>query len=71
MKIIVSHDVQETLDIADYVYVIADGRIIGEGDAQKVNNDKSPFVNQFIHGLADGPVPLHYPAKNYGEDLGL
>lgn len=70
-SIIVSHDVVETLNIADYVYVIADSRIIGEGSTAEISNNKSPLVKQFIHGLADGPVPFHYPAKKYQEDLGL
>lgn len=71
-SIIVSHDVAETAQIADYVYVVAHGGIIGEGDASHVLNDKSPFVNQFMQGLPDGPVPFHYPTTNdYQADLGL
>jgi phospholipid/cholesterol/gamma-HCH transport system ATP-binding protein len=71
-SIIVSHDVAETASIADYIYVIADGQIIGQGNAQEVMHDTSPLVNQFIHGLPDGAVPFHFPAANsYIEDLGL
>lgn len=67
--IIVSHDVQETLSIADYVYVIADGQVIGEGTSQAINTDKSSQLHQFIHGLPDGPVPFHYPAVSLEQDL--
>jgi phospholipid/cholesterol/gamma-HCH transport system ATP-binding protein len=70
-SIIVSHDVEETLSIADYVYVISDSKIIGQGTKDEIAADKSAFVNQFIHGLADGPVPFHYPAIDYKEDLRL
>jgi len=70
-SIIISHDVQETMGIADYIYVIADGRIVGEGNRDQIANDNSLFVNQFIRGLADGPVPFHYPANKYQEDLKL
>jgi phospholipid/cholesterol/gamma-HCH transport system ATP-binding protein len=71
-SIVVSHDVAETASIADYIYVISnDGAIVGEGTAQKVLEDKAPFVNQFMHGLHDGPVPFHYPAISYQEDLEL
>lgn len=70
-SIIISHDVAETLSIADYVYVIADGRIIGKGVSDEIAHDRSPFVDQFVHGYADGPVPFHYPAKEYREDLKL
>ena len=68
-SIIVSHDVAETASIADYVYVIAGGRIVGQGTPELLEQDTNPFVHQFIHGLPDGVVPFHYPAKNYPEDL--
>jgi phospholipid/cholesterol/gamma-HCH transport system ATP-binding protein len=68
-SVIVSHDVAETASIADYIYVIANGKIIGEGTPPQVFNDNSPLVRQFIHGLPDGPVPFHYPAVDYIEDL--
>lgn len=70
-SIVISHDIAETMSIADYVYVVADRAIIGKGTAEQIASDKSPLVNQFIHGLADGPVPFHYAARNYREDLGL
>jgi len=70
-SIIVSHDVVETASIADYIYVIAEGHVIGSGTAKEVFADKSPWVNQFIHGLADGVVPFHYPSKSYAEDLNI
>lgn len=68
-SILVSHDVQETAKIADYIYMISDGRVIGGGTPKEVMADKAPDVHQFIHGLPDGVVPFHYPAKNYAEDL--
>jgi phospholipid/cholesterol/gamma-HCH transport system ATP-binding protein len=67
--IIVSHDVQETLSIADYVYVIADGKIIGEGTPESINADKSSQLQQFLQGLPDGPVPFHYPTVKLDQDL--
>jgi phospholipid/cholesterol/gamma-HCH transport system ATP-binding protein len=67
--IIVSHDVQETLSIADYSYVIADGQIIGKGTTESIKNNESDQVRQFIHGLPDGPVPFHYPVQALADDL--
>lgn len=67
--VIVSHDVQETLSIADYVYVISDGKVIGQGEADKMNHNPSPQLQQFLHGLPDGPVPFHYPANPLETDL--
>lgn len=67
--IIVSHDVQETLAIADYVYVISDGKIIGQGAPKSINQDNSSQLQQFLQGLPDGSVPFHYPGINIEEDL--
>jgi len=70
-SIIVSHDVHETASIADYIYVIADGRVIGSGTPEAVLQSDDPHLRQFICGLADGPVPFHYPATDYRQDLHL
>jgi phospholipid/cholesterol/gamma-HCH transport system ATP-binding protein len=68
-SIIVSHDVTETLSIADYVYVIANGKLIGQGTPTEISENKSSQLRQFLDGLADGPVPFHYPANKLGQDL--
>lgn len=67
--ILVSHDVEEALSIADYIYVIAGGKIIGHGTPEKLHIDKDPEVQQFLQGLPDGVVPFHYPAIDYNQDL--
>lgn len=67
--IIVSHDVEETCSIADYVYLIGSGRIIGEGTPAELAQSEQPAVRQFMHGEADGVVPFHYPARAYSEEL--
>lgn len=61
--ILVSHDVQETLSIADYVYVIADSKVVGHGTPETIHADSSAQLQQFLGGLPDGPVPFHYPAN--------
>ena len=68
-SVIVSHDVQETLSIADQVYVISDGKLIGHGTADSIKNDKSAQLQQFLQGLPDGPVPFHYPGVSLEQDL--
>jgi phospholipid/cholesterol/gamma-HCH transport system ATP-binding protein len=70
-SVIVSHDVSETVAIADYVYLMADGRIIGEGLPDEVVHSDDPEVRQFLQGLSDGPVPFHYPAPEWQSDLRL
>lgn len=68
-SIIVSHDVEETLSIADYAYVISDGTIIGSGTPSELFNNSASQLQQFIQGLPDGPVPFHYPAKSIEQDF--
>ncbi len=69
-SVIVTHDVQESLRIVDYIYFIADGRIVAEGTPREVSASDAPFVRQFVHGQPDGPVPFHYPsASSYRADL--
>lgn len=68
-SIIVSHDVSETLTIADYVYVIADGKVAGHGTPEQLMKDQSPQVLQFLQGLPDGPVPFDYPAIKLEADF--
>lgn len=67
--IIVSHDVEETCSIADYIYLISGGHIIGQGTPEELRQSQSPQVKQFMHGEADGVVPFHYPARPYIEEL--
>ncbi len=67
--IIVSHDVEETCSIADYIYLISSGKIIGQGTPLELMQSSEPQVKQFMHGEADGAVPFHYPAKPYMEEL--
>ncbi len=68
-SIIVSHDVPETAGIADYIYLLAGGKVIGQGTPAELQRSQSPYVEQFMHGLADGAVPFHYPAAAYQADL--
>ncbi len=68
-SVIVSHDVPETASIADYIYVISNGRVIGQGTPAEVMASDSPEVRQFMRGEPDGPVPFHYPARGYADDL--
>ncbi len=67
--ILVSHDVEETCSIADYIYLIANGHVIGEGTPNELMQSTQPEVHQFMHGEADGAVPFHYPARAYTEEL--
>tara|TARA_R110001592_G_scaffold362635_1_gene677458 strand:+ start:32745 stop:33590 length:846 start_codon:yes stop_codon:yes gene_type:complete len=64
-SIVVTHDVQESLKIVDYVYLISEGAVLAEGDVQAILASEDPFVRQFVDGDVDGPVPFHYEAPDY------
>ena len=69
-SIIVSHDVNEVLSIADNVYVLADKKIIASGSAQSIlGQTDNPLLQQFLHGRSDGPVPFNFPVNDFEEDL--
>jgi len=70
-SVIVSHDVQEVLSIADYVYIIFGGKVIGEGSAEAIVDHPDAMVQQFVQGKPDGPVRFHYPAPELALDFGV
>ena len=70
-SIIVTHDVQESLKIVDYVYFMSDGVVVAQGTPGEIRNSKTPFVHQFVWGEMDGPMPFHYPGAPYASDLEL
>lgn len=68
-SIVVSHDVHETAAIADYIYLVSGGKVVGQGTPAELALSSSEWVRQFMQGLPDGPVPFHYPAPDYARDL--
>jgi len=68
-SIIVSHDIKDTLSIADDVYLLSGGKVVAHGSGNDLNNSGSEWAQQFLKGLPDGPVPFHYSAKDYADDL--
>ncbi len=68
-SIVVSHDVEETLSIADCAYIIANGRVIASGTAAQLRRDGSDWVRQFLEGQPDGPVHYHVPAPELSQDF--
>lgn len=70
-SLVVTHDIQQSLKIVDYIYFMAEGRIVTHGTPDEMRASDMPFVHQFIHAEMDGPVRFHYPAKDYTEVLGV
>jgi phospholipid/cholesterol/gamma-HCH transport system ATP-binding protein len=70
-SIVVTHDVQNSLKIMDYIYFVSDGAIIAEGTPDEIFNSDEAFVRQFVHSEMDGPIPFHYRGADYAKDMGV
>ncbi len=68
-SLLVTHDIYESLKIVDYIYFVSEGQIVASGTPAEIKASDAPFVHQFVEGEADGPVPFHYPARAYAEEL--
>ncbi|WP_212918893.1 ATP-binding cassette domain-containing protein [Marinomonas sp. A3A] len=70
-SVLVSHDVEESLSIADHVCILAGGRVIAEGSADEIRASDDAEVKQFLNGEPDGPVPFHYPEEDVSGRVAL
>ncbi|HEX5487557.1 MAG TPA: ABC transporter ATP-binding protein, partial [Rhodanobacteraceae bacterium] len=70
-SILVAHELAAIRQVADRVYLIANGKLVAEGAPDELAHRDSPWTRQFFGGEADGPVPFHYPAPDYATELGL
>jgi phospholipid/cholesterol/gamma-HCH transport system ATP-binding protein len=68
-SVVVTHDVREISQIADSSYILSGGQVVASGTPAELREHPSPVVHQFMDGLADGPVPFHYPAPDYVAQL--
>ncbi|HEY9547084.1 MAG TPA: ATP-binding cassette domain-containing protein [Solimonas sp.] len=68
-SVIVSHDVEEVLSIADFAYVISNGQVLARGTPDEIRSSPSEYVQQFLQGRPDGPVAFHFKAKSLADDL--
>ena len=70
-SIFVSHELEQTLAIADHVIILANGKVASQGTPEEVRQSTDPLVYQYVNGLPDGPVRFHYPGPSIAEDFGL
>ena len=70
-SVLVAHELAAVQQIADHVFLIANGKVVAQGDPKTIASDGSAWTRQFFGGEADGPVPFQYPAGDYAEALGL
>ncbi len=70
-SILVAHELSAVSRVADQVHLIAAGKIVAHGTPQTLSRGETDWTRQFFGGEADGPVPFHYPARDYAADLGF
>lgn len=68
-SVVVTHDVDEVSSIADCSFLLSEGKVAAFGTPEDLRDHHSETVTQFMTGMADGPVPFHYPAPDYSEQL--
>jgi phospholipid/cholesterol/gamma-HCH transport system ATP-binding protein len=69
-SVFVSHELEETFQIADHVIILANGKVAAQGKPEEVRQSKDPLVSQYVHALPDGPVQFHYPGPTVEQDFG-
>ncbi len=70
-SIVVTYDVHEALQVADYVYMICDGVVLGKGKPEEISGSADPYLKQFVNSLPDGPVRFHFPGPPLEQELRL
>ncbi|GAB2564564.1 ATP-binding cassette domain-containing protein [Dyella jejuensis] len=70
-SVLVAHELEVIKQVADCIYLVANGKVVARGDPMTIANDGSPWTRQFFGGEADGPVPFQYPADDYAQALGF
>ena len=70
-SVLVAHELEAIKQVADHIYLIANGKVVAQGDPKTIAADGSPWTRQFFGGEADGPVPFQYPAGDYAQALGF
>jgi phospholipid/cholesterol/gamma-HCH transport system ATP-binding protein len=70
-SVLVAHELEAIKQIAEHVFLIANGKVVAQGDPKTIANDGSAWTRQFFGGEADGPVPFQYPASDYAQELGF
>src|SRR5438094_4653744 len=63
--VVVSHDMTSAFRIATRMIMLGHGSIVAEGTPDEIQNSSSPEVQQFIHGRADGPIPLNVSQEEH------
>jgi phospholipid/cholesterol/gamma-HCH transport system ATP-binding protein len=63
--VVVSHDMTSAFRIATRMIMLGHGSILAQGTPDEIRNNPNPEVQQFIHGEADGPMPLNLSQEEH------
>jgi phospholipid/cholesterol/gamma-HCH transport system ATP-binding protein len=63
--VVVSHDMTSSFRIATRMIMLGHGGIVAQGTPDEIRNSPNPEVQQFIHGEADGPIPLNLSQEEH------
>jgi phospholipid/cholesterol/gamma-HCH transport system ATP-binding protein len=58
----ITHDMTSVRKIADRVAMLHQGRIIWQGPTAEIDRSGNPYVDQFVHGRAEGPIRMEVRA---------
>ena len=70
-SLFVSHELKQTLEIADHVIILDSGKVAFQGSVAEVHASADPLVFQYVNERPDGPVRFHYPAVTLEQDFGI
>lgn len=70
-SIFVSHELRQTLAIADHVIVLDSGKVAFQGSVEELRESTDPLVFQYVNERPDGPVRFHHPAPPLDQDFGV
>jgi phospholipid/cholesterol/gamma-HCH transport system ATP-binding protein len=57
-SVVISHDIDSTLKIADYIAMLYDGKVVHSGSAEDFKNTDNPYVKQFFSASKEGPIKI-------------
>ena len=68
-SLVITHDMTSAFAIGDQLAMLYEGKIIAQGKPETIRESSDARVQQFIHGLPDGPIPMSRSKGSYLEDL--
>jgi phospholipid/cholesterol/gamma-HCH transport system ATP-binding protein len=68
-NVVITHDIQSAMEIADWIVLLHRGRIAAQGSVQDLLKNEDPLVRQFLTGSVEGPLEIRSSELEYYNDL--